>query len=157
MRRKASVLRWGLGLVVGLIAAGPWPAWAIQTHTNPEGLYAHQMGQLAFLGAMIYVCWQIWRRGLLLRPGYRSLYWACLCFGAWNVLTFAGHWAEEGLEHGAIDQTAGHLFRHLHITDLNGLIYYLATLDHLILVPALLLYYLALRTFRAEQRERLKQ
>jgi hypothetical protein len=156
MRWEASLKRWRWGLAAGLLAWCPWPAWAIQTHGNPEGLYAHQMGHLAFLGAMIFVCWEVWRRGLLARPGFKRFYWACLLLGVWNALTFCGHWAEEGLEPGAIDTGAGYLFRHLHITDLNGLVYYLATLDHLILIPALLLYYLALRTFRAEQMERQK-
>lgn len=151
MQREASLGRWWLGLAAWLIPWWPWPAWAIQTHSHPEGLYAHQMAHLAFLGAMIYVCWQIWRRGLLSRSGFQHLYWACILFGLWNVLTFCGHWAEQGLDAGAIDSASGHLFSYLHIHDLGGLIYYLATLDHLILIPALLLYYLALRAFRTEQ------
>jgi hypothetical protein len=156
MERESFLKRWWRLVAAWLLAWWPWPAWAIQTHGNPEGLYAHQMAHLAFLGAMIYVCWQIWRRNLFSRPGFRYFYWACLFFGAWNVLTFSGHGAEERLVPGAIDSSGGYVFRLLHIQDLNGLIYYCATLDHLILIPALLLYYLALRTFRIEQRKRKK-
>jgi hypothetical protein len=150
IRLRPSRWKWRLGLAAGP-AFWPLPALAIQTHGHPEGLYAHQMGHVVFLGAMIYVCWEIWRRQLSDRPGFRRLFWACLLFGAWNVLTFWGHWAEEGLDSGAIDRQAGYLFRHLHITDLGGLIYYLASLDHLILIPALWLFYAGLRAFLAEQ------
>jgi hypothetical protein len=157
MEKEGSMKRWWWVLMAWLLAGWPGSAWAIQTHTNPEGLYAHQMGHLAFLGAMIYVCWQIWRRGLLFRRGFHYLYWACLLFGVWNILTFIGHWAEERLNPAAIDSGGGYFYRQLQIHDLNGLIYYLATLDHLILIPALLLYYLALRTFWSEPREREKR
>ena len=151
MQRKAS--KWWFGLATSLVS---WPtsALAIQTHGNPEGLYAHQMGHLAFLAAMIYVCWQIWRRRLLARPGFQRLFWACCLFAAWNLLTFVGHRAEQGLNPAAIDRQAGYLNQHLHIIDLNGLLYYLASLDHILLVPALWLFYLGLRAFLAEQQAR---
>ncbi len=137
-------------MALGLIFR-PRLAWAIQTHGDPEGLYAHQLGHIVFLIAMIYVCWQIWRQDLKARPGFTRLFWACILFGAWNILTFIGHIAEEQLDPSAIDRSAGYLWRTLHITDLNGLLYYLAKLDHLILVPAFLLLYLALRAFRRRQ------
>ncbi len=73
------------------------------------------------------------------------------------MLTFCGHWAEEGLDPGAIDRQMGHLFRQLHITDLGGLIYYLASLDHLILIPAFWLFYLGLKDFLASQQKELAQ
>jgi hypothetical protein len=149
-RREPSLRRWRLGLAAGL-ALCPWPALAIQTHGHPEGLYAHQLGHLVFLAAMIYVCWEIRRRRLPSRPGFPALFWACLLLAAWNILTFWGHWAEQGLNPGAIDSRSGYLHQYLHITDLGGLIYYLASLDHLILVPALWLFYLGLRAFLAEQ------
>ena len=62
----------------------------------------------------------------------------------WNVLTFCGHWAEEGLDPGAIDRPPDIFSDNCTSTDLGGLIYYLATLDHLILIPALWLFYLGL-------------
>jgi hypothetical protein len=151
MRRDPSLVkwRWGLALIAGF---WPWPALAIQTHGHPEGLYAHQLGHLAFLAAMIYVCWQIRRQRLLSRPGFQHLFWAALLFAAWNLLTFAGHFAEQALLSGAVNKQAGYLRQYLHITDLTGLVYYLASLDHLLLVPALWLLYRGLRIFLAEQR-----
>ncbi|MGQ9920797.1 MAG: hypothetical protein ACUVRZ_05645 [Desulfobacca sp.] len=139
-----------LVLMLALLCA-PRLAWAIQTHGDPEGLYAHQMGHVVFLVAMIYVCWQIWRQGLQAKPGFSRLLWACILFGAWNILTFIGHFAEERLDPAAIDRQAGYFWRTLHITDLNGLLFYLAKLDHLLVVPAFLLLYLALRAFRWQQ------
>jgi hypothetical protein len=150
MQRLTSFKKWRFILASGL-AFWPLPALAIQTHGHPEGLYAHQLGHLAFLAAMIYVCWEVRRRRLLSRPGFPALFWACLLLAGWNLLTFWGHWAEQGMDPGAIDSRAGYLHQLLHITDLGGLIYYLASLDHLILVPALWLFYLGLRAFLAEQ------
>lgn len=152
MGRKICRWLWGVSLGAGL-ALAPHPVLAIQTHGHPEGLYAHQLGHLAFLGGMIYLCWQIWRRRLLSRAGFRWLFLAGSLFAGWNLLTFFGHWAEERLDPGAIDASAGHLWRQLHIIDFNGLLFYLAKLDHLILIPALVALYLALRAFLAEQRE----
>jgi hypothetical protein len=154
MPRQPSLWRWS-GLMA-LILFWPLPAFAIQTHGHPEGLYAHQLGHCAFLGAMLYVCWQLRQRRLLARPGFRRLLWACILFAVWNVLTFWGHWAEERLDPMAIDRQAGHIFRQLHITDLNGLMYYLASLDHLILIPAFFLFYLGLRAFLVDQNEMAK-
>jgi hypothetical protein len=142
--------QWRLGWTLALTLA-PECALAIQTHGHPEGLYAHQLGHVAFFGAMLSICWQIWQRGLINRRGFHRLFWASLLFAAWNVLTFWGHIAEEHLDPAAIDARAGHLFRQLHINDLNALIFYLAKLDHLILIPALIVFFLALRAFRAEQ------
>jgi hypothetical protein len=144
---------WWLGLAAGLVRE-PRAAWAIQTHGHPEGLYGHQMGHVIFFAAMVYICWQIWRRQLLGRPSFRGLFGASLLFAGWNVLTFFGHIAEEALDPAAIDSRGGYLLRDLQITDLNGLVYYLAKLDHLILVPAFLMLYLGLRAFRAEQLEK---
>lgn len=139
--------RWCLGLTTVFLLV-PQLAWAIQTHGDPEGLYAHQMGHVVFFVAMLFVCYQIKRRGMEARPGFARLYWACILFGAWNILTFMGHIAEERLDPAAIDRQGGHLWRTLQITDLNGLLFYLAKLDHLLLVPAFWLLFLALRTFR---------
>jgi len=152
MRRDAAQWRWWLGATVALTF---WPqaATAIQTHGHPEGLYAHQLGHFFFLATMVYLCWQFWRQNLLRRRSFHRIYWACLLFADWNLLTFLGHMAEERLDAAAIDSTAGHLFRQLHITDLNALIFYLAKLDHIILIPALWFFYLGLRAFRTEQRE----
>ena len=88
-------------------------------------------------------------------PGFGIYFGPAYFLAGWNVLTFCGHWAEEGLDPGAIDRQGGHFFRQLHINDLGGLIYYLATLDHLILVPAFWLLYLGLKAFLAGQQKEL--
>jgi len=146
--RQVVSRAWGLALVL----CPKW-AWAIQTHGDPEGLYAHQMGHLVFWAAMLFVCFQIRRRGLKNQPGFSRLYWAAILFAVWNMVTFIGHFAEENLDPGAIGREAGHLGRTLHITDLNGLIFYLAKLDHLVLVPAFWLLLQALRAFWRQQGE----
>lgn len=156
-RLSQAVRRAGFQVLAVALALCPQWAWAIQTHGDPEGLYAHQMGHVLFWAAMVYVCVQIRRRGLKNQPGFSRLYWAAILFGVWNMLTFIGHFAEEKLDPGTISRGVGHLDRTLQITDLNGLIFYLAKLDHLVLVPAFWLLLRALQAFRRQQRGEVPQ
>lgn len=135
---------WGLLLLLGIWLL-PWPVWAIQTHGDPEGLYIHQLGHLLFLGAMGYIVWELRRRRLTRHPGFRHLARAALLLGLWNLLAFIGHLAEERLPREVFLPGSGYFFRKLLVQDLTALIYYVAKLDHLILVPALLFFYLGLR------------
>jgi hypothetical protein len=156
-RLGLAARRAGLQVLAWALALCPQWAWAIQTHGDPEGLYAHQMGHVLFWTAMVFVCVQIRRRGLKNQPGFSRLYWAAILFAVWNMLTFIGHFAEEKLDPGAISRGVGHLDRTLQITDLNGLIFYLAKLDHLVLVPAFWLLFRALQAFRRQQRGEVPQ
>lgn len=145
-------------LLLSVLGLLPAPVWAIQTHGDPEGLYIHQLGHLLFLAAMVYIIWQIHRRKLTDHLGFRQLMRGAYLLAAWNLVAFIGHWAEEKLPREVFLPGAGYFFRQLEIRDLKALVYYLAKLDHLILVPALFFFYQGLRTFRRQpppQEERL--
>lgn len=128
----------------------PAPVWAIQTHGDPEGLYVHQIGHLLFLAAMAYIIWQIHRRKLTDHLGFRQLIRGAYFLAAWNLLAFIGHMAEEKLPREVFLPGTGYFFRQIEVRDLNALLYYLAKLDHLILVPALFFFYLSLCAFRRQ-------
>ncbi|AEB10580.1 hypothetical protein [Desulfobacca acetoxidans] len=150
MSFSASQIKSVIILLGGCLTLAPRAAGAIQTHGPPEGLYVHQLGHLCFLTAMVFICLVIWRRGLRRQRGFRYIFRAGILLALWNLLTFWGHWAEERLSPTAVSDQAGYFSRQIQITDLPTLLYYLAKLDHLILVPAMLMFYLGLRAFASE-------
>ena len=142
----------GLWLVL-LLLGMPESSWAIQTHGAPEGLYVHQMAHLFFAGSLVYFYWVI-RRNDFTGRGWRYLQLFCGFMIFWNLLTFTGHAMNLLLTHE--DFSAGPGAWHSHmlapITPVKW-IYYLAKLDHLICVPALLFLYLSLRAFYYDETE----
>jgi len=140
-------------LAATLLLAMPRAAWAIQTHGAPEGLYVHQMAHLFFAGSLVYFHWII-RRNDFTGRGWRYLQLFCICMICWNLLTFTGHAMNLLLTHD--DFSAGPGLWHSRmlgpITPVKWT-YYLAKLDHLICVPALLFLYLSLRAFYHDETE----
>ncbi|MDW7772371.1 MAG: hypothetical protein SCH71_05705 [Desulfobulbaceae bacterium] len=122
------------------------PAWALQTHSEPEGIYVHQMAHLLFMAALAYLSWDIRRTSFSGRGwGYMQLF--CLSMFLWNVLAFTGHGIEYFLGPENFLQGGYWHNRLLGPMTMNKQIYYLAKLDHLVCVPALFFLFLSLRTF----------
>lgn len=115
----------------------------MQAHHQPEGLVAHQLGHVLFASGMLF---------LLLRsrlshwsgPGwsrFKGFLWLAV---AWNVLAFTGHFlALADTRYELI--TAGGRVTDLAVNSFSDLVFYFSEMDHLLLVPALLLLALALR------------
>ncbi len=135
----------GLVVLTILLAAGP--AWATQTHGEPEGLYAHQMAHLFFIFAMGLLIYWLRRRHLVKEKAWRYIQYSAMLLILWNIDTFAVHFLDEQIDlirtgtldtwHMRIETAEGHAYL--------GPIYYLAKLDHLLCVPALLFLYLGLK------------
>lgn len=134
-------------LIVGIIMALASPSWATQTHGEPEGLYGHQLAHLFFIFSMGLLIYWLRHRNLVKEKAWRYIQYSALLFILWNVDTFAVHFLDEQVDiiriskldtwHMQIDTSAA--YTHL------GIIYYLAKLDHLLCVPALLCLYLGLK------------
>lgn len=148
--------KWKLILIAGLIACilamGAIPSWATQTHGEPEGLYIHQLAHLFFSFSMgLFIFW-LRQRKLVKEKAWRYIQYSAMLLILWNVDTFAVHFLDEQVDiirisqlddwHLQIDTAAD--YAHL------GLIYYLAKLDHLLLVPAMLCLYLGLKRLYQE-------
>lgn len=120
--------------------------YGVQQHGGAEGLVSHQLGHLLFLAGMLTLL--IWVCYLNLRgPGwleFRGFLWFIIL---WNCLTFAGHWLREVIDLQNFVMADADIVS-FEVDDFYSLIFYLSRLDHLLLVPALLLLLRALVIWR---------
>ena len=127
---------------------------ATQTHGGAEGLIAHQLAHLFYLFAMGILVYWLRKRQLIHRSGWRLIQFAAIFLILWNIDTFFVH---------LLDETPGIIRSErlgpwqIHISTPPGLealawVYYLAKLDHLLCVPALLFLYLGLKRLTGENR-----
>ncbi len=136
-----------IGLGIGQLLCGAVPAFATQGHAGIEGVWVHQFAHLFFLFAMMLLIYWLRQAGLVKLPGWRYIQYAALFFILWNVDTILVHFLDEqilavqvkslGSWRIQVDAT-GH-------RDWLAAIYYLAKLDHLLCVPAMVCLYLGLR------------
>jgi|SRR5665647_2504242 len=134
-----------LPLIMAIILPGD--ALALQVHSEPEGVYVHQMAHLYYIFALGYFFWDI-RRTSFTGRGWRYLQLFCILMTCWNMIAFVGHLAEAYLDPQALQQTDCYLqIRLLSPFTLNEYLYFITKLDHLIYVPALFFLFLGLRSF----------
>lgn len=148
----SEILRRGLvpALSVLMITAGP--AGATQTHSDPEGLVVHQFSHIFFLFSMGLLIYWIRTRGLKQKTGWRHIQYAAALFMIWTMDAFATHLMDEHYEWVRMTQ-AGPWRVHIEAVNLfTAIIYYLAKMDHLWCVPALLFMYLGLKRLNEESR-----
>ncbi|MFZ0242176.1 MAG: hypothetical protein WAL90_11060 [Desulfobacterales bacterium] len=134
-------------LSLALTALTPLTAFATQGHTQPEGLYAHQMSHVFFLFSMGLLMYWLRKRGLVKTSGWRYIQFASLFFILWNADAFLVHFIEEQSQ--ALEIVRLNPW-HLRIRAGEGfgwlaIVYYVAKLDHLLSVPALFFLYIGLR------------
>jgi hypothetical protein len=149
MRKHLPVLIW-----IGLLC-WPLPAWATQQHGDPEGLYAHQMAHVFFIFSMGLLIYWLRKRRLVVEKGWRYIQFAAVFFIAWNMDAFLIHWLDEQTE--LIRTMRIGLFE-IHLATPDGFVwlgpvYYVAKLDHLLCVPALLFLLMGLRRLLKDQLE----
>ena len=125
----------------------PVPVAATQGHSGIEGVYVHQLAHLYFIFSMGTLIYWIRRRELVREKGWRYIQYSAIFFILWNIDAFAVHFIDEQISAVVVSQTDPF---HIHITTSEGFewvryLYYLAKLDHLLCVPAMIFLYLALR------------
>jgi hypothetical protein len=130
----------------------PVPAVATQGHSGIEGVYVHQLAHLYFTFSMGTLIYWIRRRELVREKGWRYIQYSALFFILWNIDAFAVHFLDEQIS--AVVVTQVNPFD-IQISTDKGVewiryFYYLAKLDHLLCVPAMILLYLALRNLLRE-------
>ncbi|MGD9242646.1 MAG: hypothetical protein PVI34_04945 [Desulfobacterales bacterium] len=136
-----------VGAIFFLQFAIPLPVLATQGHTQPEGLYAHQMAHVFFMFSMGLLMYWLRKRGLVKATGWRFIQFASFFFILWNADAFLVHFIEEQTEVLVIVRLNPW---HLHIQAAEGFgwlvyVYYVAKLDHLLCVPALFFLYIGLK------------
>lgn len=131
-------------LALGTLA--PSTARAVQQHGGAEGLVSHQIGHVLFILGMGYLLYQAYRNPIV-GPGWREFRGFLWLIVLWNILTFSGHWMREFIDPERFLK-AGSRTIAFTIEEFPDALFYLSSLDHLILVPAIFLLLLALRKWR---------
>ena len=153
MRKTPFIQIRSILLIVWLVVIMfPVPVAATQGHSGVEGVYVHQLAHLYFIFSMGTLIYWIRRRDLVREKGWRYIQYSALFFILWNIDAFAVHFLDEQIS--AVVVTKQDLF-HIQISTDEGLewiryFYYLAKLDHLLCVPAMLFLYLALKSLLSE-------
>lgn len=134
-------------LLAPLLTIIPMDAWALQSHSAPEGLYVHQMAHILFTGALIYLYWHTRRTPELKGRGWKYLQIFCIVFACWNLLAFIGHEALKSLTE--LDFLHKNTWREHLAGPITGLkfAYFITKMDHLLYVPALAALVMGLRVF----------
>jgi hypothetical protein len=141
------LLPWIVGFLFGWLIL-PSPALAFIPHWDPrEAFFTRQFAYLFWALAMVFFIFALRQANLQHHRGFRWLAWAAVFFALWNFDCFIGQFIAlamdsqggAGLTAGAgLDPSAAGTFLWL---------YYLTKLDHLLLVPAFLCFYLGIRAF----------
>jgi hypothetical protein len=149
MLRERIIIR-----IVSLVALAVFTGWllpanvlAVQEHGAPEGIYSHQGAHLFFTASMGLLIFWLRQRGLVREPGWRYIQYAALFFILWNIDAFMAHFLDE--QSGILDTVMTAPGKIKIEVDENltvlGWLYYMAKLDHLLCVPAMLFLYAGLR------------
>ncbi len=141
-------------LVVAGVILFPGHAHAIQLHLTSEGIITHQMGHLFFLVSMVALIFTLSGKGLDKQKGWRLIQYSAFFFILWNLDAILGHFLDNQIHAVKIENLSFSRMRMEVHNDSSLLywLYYLLKLDHLLAVPAMLLFYGGLSSLVREQR-----
>jgi hypothetical protein len=125
----------------------PASALATQGHSGIEGVWVHQFAHLFFVLSMLLLIYWLRQAGLVKLPGWRYIQYAALFFILWNLDAMLVHFLDEQIRAVSVTNLGNWQIR---VDTLEGYgwlarIYYLAKLDHLLCVPAMIFLMLGLR------------
>ena len=143
-------LPWVMFFLVGSLIF-PSPALAFIPHWDPrEAFFIRQFAYLFLMLAMLFFVYEL-KPGNLQHRGFRLLVWASVFFALWNLDCFLGQLMAWFYEARVVGGEVGRLSQRLEMAHLGNWIGYFTKLDHLLLVPAFIFFYLGLRAFRRGQ------
>jgi hypothetical protein len=147
---KYTLFIQSIALILLLLLGQTESAWALQSHSAPEGIYVHQLAHVLFMGALAYLYWHTRRSPVLTSKGWKYLQIFCILLFCWNLLAFTGHEAFEYLS--PTDFINSNSWREEIAPPLSftKVLYFFSKMDHLLNVPALLALVISLRTFYLE-------
>jgi hypothetical protein len=131
-----------VSLVIALVPAA---GWAFQSHPAPEGLYAHQLAHVIFIGAMGILIYWLEVNHFSRQKGWRLVQASCVLFILWNVVAIVGHWVEEQIPNHLVTGDPDWTQRLEVGTTPLAYAFFALKLDHLICVPAMVFLFLGIR------------
>lgn len=148
--RYSRILPWLVGLLLGSLIL-PSPALAFIPHWDPrEAFFIRQSSYLFFMIAMLVFIYELKQGKLSQHRGFRLLVWAGVFFALWNFDCFIGQlFALFFPTH--ITGVSGSWSQRLGMANFGNWVTYFTKLDHVLLVPAFICFYLGIRAFRREQ------
>ena len=137
-----------------LAIVAPGTALATQGHGGIEGVYAHQIAHIFFIISMGGLIYWLRQRRLVREKGWRMIQLSAFFFILWNLDAFLVHLLDDQLKIIEVKRLG---FWKIQLTDLYNSpslqrLYYVAKLDHLLCVPAIVFLYLGLKWLVKEQR-----
>lgn len=148
--RGIGLLALCMGVLLDLVH--PVQALALQVHTDPEGLYSHQLGHVFFIASMAILIFWLQKTRLAEAKGWRYIQIGCLAFILWNSGAIAGHFIEALQGEEAFVRISSGRALVLEKAVAPYLFYFLK-LDHLFAVPAMIFLLLGLRRLKRESQE----
>jgi hypothetical protein len=141
-----------------LFFLAPGPAEATQGHGGIEGVYMHQLAHLFFVFSMGVLVYWLRERKLVAESGWRYIQYAAFFLILWNLDALLVHALDD--QFNIIRVVRLEPWR-IQILSKQGksfvcLVYYLAKLDHLLCVPALVFLYLGLKRLLKKQPSRVE-
>jgi hypothetical protein len=120
----------------------PASALAVQAHGGAEGLVSHQLGHLLYMSGMAFLLFHFIQKKWQ-GPGWSQFKGFTILIICWNAVTFVNHWLNEITPKTRFISIDG-LIQSYRIETVSDALFYICSLDHLILVPAILMLYAAL-------------
>lgn len=142
-----NVLATSVLLLVVWLGTVPTAA-AIQPHVEPEGYVAHQLAHAIFLLAMGYFVFRIRRDGKFSNRGWYFIALGAGLFAVWNVNTIVVHALTKRLDPSWFGVSALLSQQSVAIQTLSELGLYLGRMDSLLLVAAMTMVFLGVRSLR---------
>jgi len=127
----------------------PDTALATQAHGDPEGLYVHQFAHFFFTVSLAIFIYWLRFKGLIVETGWRYIQYAALFLILWNADAALAHLLDEQIRIIEVERI-GNWHIKLNSSDntrFTIIVYYLAKLDHLLCVPALIFLSAGLKQF----------
>lgn len=149
VRPPASALA-GVGVGICLLLEA-MPALALQTHGEPEGLYAHQIGHVLYFLAMAGLVYKIRISQLWASSAWRWIAGGGFLLALWNIWAFVGHVAAILLPRDHFIGSVETGYTALTMVSVLDYLYWFLRMDHLLCVPALICIYIGLRQMRCQR------
>ena len=146
MKLTSAVFKAAVGMMGGMLFH-PDLALATQGHGGIEGVYVHQMAHIFFLVSMATLIYWLRRSGLVRQTGWRLIQFSAFFFILWNLDTLLVHALDDQFSILQVERIGKW---HILLTDrfdsdFLKSVYYIAKLDHLLCVPALLFLFTGLK------------
>jgi len=138
----------GFMLLLGCLL--PDSALAFQAH-DYSGLYIHQLAHLFLIISLFFFTIKARRTNLVSLKAWKYIIAGTWLLMFWSFATMSGHFLDLQITEEDLFLPIGANIPVLRLTDWQEILYYILIQDHLIVIPAMFLFYRGLTLLRKEQ------